>query len=109
MPLSVLKDIRKIYAGLNADEIRGAAWQDVNVGLMASSEAAYSRMERFLAPAAMESRERDQALRAAHRVDGPTTRFDFILCEPGLPVPRNGYVFESSEVGSLQAAIVAEH
>jgi len=109
MPLSVLKDIRKIYAGLNADEIRGAAWQDVNVGLMASSEAGYSRMERFLAPAAMEGRARDQALRAAHRVDGETTRFDFVLCEPGLPVPRNGYVFESDEGGSLPAAIVREH
>ena len=32
MPLSVLRDIRKIYAGLNADEIRAAAWRQLNVG-----------------------------------------------------------------------------
>ena len=38
MPVSVLKDIRKIYAGLNADEIRGSAHQDLNVGLVASNE-----------------------------------------------------------------------
>ena len=49
MPLSVLKDIRKVYAGLNADEIRGAAAQDLNIGLMASNPESYRRMEEFLA------------------------------------------------------------
>src|SRR5208337_4297100 len=47
MALSVLKDIRRIYAGLNADEIRGAAYRDLNIGLMAAGEPAYREMEEF--------------------------------------------------------------
>jgi hypothetical protein len=109
MPINVLKDIRKIYAALNADEIRGAAWQDLNVGLMASSEESRLRMERFLAPAAMENFARAQALRAIHPVDDSTNHFDFVLCEPGLPVPRNGYLFESDDSGSLVELIVTEN
>ncbi|HVW85143.1 MAG TPA: hypothetical protein VHB50_10705 [Bryobacteraceae bacterium] len=109
MPLSVLKDIRKIYAGLNADEIRGTAWQDVNVGLMASHRDVYDRMERFLAPPALDPYSRAQALRAIHPADGQPDRFDFVLCEPGIPVPRNGYTFESDGSGSLINAIVGEH
>lgn len=94
MPLNVLKDIRKVYASLNPDEIRGSAWQDLNVGLMASDEEAYLKMERFLAPPALDSMARSQALRSVHRVDGQPGRFDFVLCEPGIPVPENGFAFE---------------
>jgi len=109
MALSVLKDIRKIYAGLNADEIRGTAWQDLNVGLMAGHEESYQRMERFLAPPSMDGFARAQALRTIHPPDGSANRFDFVLCEPGIPVPRNGYYFESDLSGSLIDLIVEEH
>src|SRR6266481_2385488 len=101
MPLHVLKDIRKIYASLNADEIRGAAWQDLNVGLMAASEEGRRRMERFLAPPAMDNFARAQALRVVHPFDESPDSFDFVLCEPGMAVPRNGYLFESDDAGSL--------
>ena len=50
MPLSVLKDIRKIYAGLNAGGISQAAARQVSVGLVATSEDVYGDMEDFLAP-----------------------------------------------------------
>jgi hypothetical protein len=109
MALSVLKDIRKIYAGLNADQIRGAAWQDVSVGLLASSPDTYRRMERFLAPPASESLAQAQALRAIRPANGSRTRFDIVLCEPGVAVPRNGYTFESDDGGSLVKLIVAEN
>jgi len=109
MALNVLKDIRKIYTGLNADEIRGAAWQDVNVGLIATSDEGYRRMERFLAPPALDEFSRTQALRAVHPANGSANRFDFVLCEAGVPVPRNGYLFESNESGSLAELIVSEH
>lgn len=109
MPLNVLRDIRKIYAGLNADTIRGEAWQDLNVGLLAGSESACRRMEAFLAPPFMDSAARTQALRSIHRAEGATSRFDFILCEPGIPVPRNGYLFESDESDSLVTLIAGEN
>ncbi|MDP9171863.1 MAG: hypothetical protein M3N54_14700, partial [Acidobacteriota bacterium] len=101
MSLNVLKDIRKIYASLNTDEIRAAAWQELNVGLMASSEDAYVRMERFLAPPASDAHSRNQASRAVHRVDGSPAHFDFVLCEPGIPVPANGFSFEPLQANTL--------
>jgi hypothetical protein len=109
MALSVLKDIRKIYAGLNADGIRTAAEQEVNVGLLASDPENYRRMEQFLAPPAADLREQTRALRAARPVHGAPSQFDFILCEPGIAVPRNGYTFESDDMGSLVRLIVGEN
>ena len=61
MPLNVLRDIRKIYSGLNADSVRDEAWRDLNVGLLASDESGYKRMESFLAPSFMEKDARNQA------------------------------------------------
>ena len=63
MALTVLKDIRRIYAGLNADEIRGSAYHDLNVGLMAASEEGYQEMEQFLAPLWLDATARAEALR----------------------------------------------
>jgi hypothetical protein len=109
MPLNVLRDIRKIYTGLNADSIREEAWRDLNVGLLAADESGYNRMEAFLAPPFMERDARNQALRCIHPADGQPDRFDFVLCEPGIPVPRNGYLFESDQSDSLVNLIVTEH
>ncbi|HWF11702.1 MAG TPA: hypothetical protein VG297_24710 [Bryobacteraceae bacterium] len=110
MSLSVLKDIRKIYAGLNADEIRGAAHRDLNIGLMAATEEGRQEMESFLAPASMDAAARDEALRAVHLVDGsPRHRFDFVLCEAGVPAPANGYTFNPADTGSLLKTIATDH
>jgi len=114
MALSVLKDIRKVLSGLNADAIRGLAAQDVTVGLVASSEATLRRMEDFLAPPSIGSLARSQALRGVHRVDGSARHYDFVLCEPGRPIPPNGYHFEvggpeSSRNDSLIPLIVSEN
>ena len=108
--LAVLKDIRKIYAGLNADEIRGSAWRGLNVGLMAASEEGYLEMERFLAPLWLDAGARAEALRTIHRLDGaPRNRFDFVLCADGVPVPSNGYPFHAADTASTVKAIIADH
>jgi hypothetical protein len=109
MSLNVLKDIRKIYAGLNADEIRGAAFHDLKVGLMASSEAEYEAMEHFLAPLGLEPRMRLESLRAIHRVDGtPRNRFDFVLCAADVPLPANGYRFDPTNLDEMAKTIARE-
>ncbi len=110
MQLNVLKDIRKIYAGLNPEAIRLEAARDIQVGLMASDSETYGRMETFLAPAGSDI----QALRAVSSAAGTnpaeaSQRYDFVLCEEGIPVPRNGYVFESDETGSLARLILDEN
>ena len=109
MSLSVLKDIRKIYAGLNADEIRGAAFHDLKVGLMASSEQEYEAMEHFLAPLGLEPRMRLESLRAIHRVDStPRNRFDFVLCGTEVPLPASGYRFDPVNPDAMTRAIARE-
>ena len=109
MALSVLKDLRKIYAGLNAEGILTEAQRDVNVGLLASDPENYRRMEHFLAPTALDLTEQARALRAIRPVRGAPSQFDFILCEPGAAVPRNGFTFESDDTGSLVRLILNEH
>lgn len=109
MPLSVLKDIRKIYAGLNAEEIRGLAAQDVRVGLIAKSGAVFRKMQDFLAPPSLGGPAREHALRFVHSAESSPANFDFVLCEPGTPVPANGYLFEPGEAESLLPIIVAEN
>lgn len=107
MSLNVLKDIRRIYAGLNADEIRGSAYRDLSIGLMAESEEAYREMEEFLAPEWMEPAARAEALKSVYRVDGaPANRFDIVLCESGVPAPPHGYLFNPADTASMTKAIV---
>jgi len=108
--LSVLKDIRRIYAGLNADEIRGAAHHNLTVGLIAANEGGYHEMERFLAPESMSELDRAETLRTIQRVDGtPRNRFDFVLCEPGIPMSPNAYTFTPGDAASTTRTIAAEH
>lgn len=109
MSLTVLKDIRRIYAGLNADEIRGAAFHDLKVGLMAASEEQYQEMERFFAPPGLDPQTRAETLRTIHRVDGtPRDRFDFVLCADDIPLPANGYRFHAIDAHATAKAIVAD-
>jgi uncharacterized protein (DUF697 family) len=110
MSLTLLKDIRRIYAGLNADEIRGAAYHDLNVGLMAASEESYEDMEAFLAPFYLDQNLRSAALKSIHRIAGePRNRFDFILCADGVPRPANGYQFQPNDTEAMAKAIVSDH
>ena len=106
----VKRHSQNLSVGLNADEIRGTAWRDLNVGLMAASEESYEEMERFLVPYWLDERARDEGLRSIHRLDGtPRDRFDFVLCADGLPIPANGYQFHPMDTGSTVKAIIADH
>jgi len=107
MALSVLKEIRKIYAAVNADSIRAEAERELTVGLAASDEDTYRAMEEFLVPAGLPEPVRREALGRVHRLDGkPPAQYDFVLCEPGLPVPQNGYLFDPAAPSHAVAAIV---
>ena len=100
MSLSVLKDIRKIYAGLNANEVRLAAARELRIGLLATSENGWLEMKDFLLAGHRDLDARGQALRMLYRLspgigaeDGRRDDMDFVLVEPGLGLPRNGYPF----------------
>jgi hypothetical protein len=66
-------------------------------------------MEQFLAPPAADLAEQARALRAIRPVHGAPSQFDFVLCEPGVALPRNGFTFESDDTGSLVRLILNEH
>jgi hypothetical protein len=115
LSLGVLKDIRKIYAGLNAGEIRNTSAQPFAVGLVATSDDVYRDMEDFLVPPDLDPYTRSQALRMVYRLD-PAWKdqqqrdFNFLLCEPGVGLPRNGYLFDPrNPAEALIDAIVAEN
>jgi uncharacterized protein (DUF697 family) len=104
LSLGVLKDIRKIYAGLNANEVREASEREVRIGLLATSDAVYRDMEDFLVPAHLDPQARSQALQTITRLESlkgtAAQDFDVLLCEPGVGLPRNGYLFDPASVGS---------
>jgi hypothetical protein len=106
MPMSVLKDIRKIYAGLNAHEVRSAAVQDLRIGLLASSESVFRDMEDFLVPPHLDAAARGQALRMVYRLEKPHKEFDFILCEPGIGLPRNGFLFDPAGSAAADESMI---
>jgi len=110
VPIGVLKDIRKIYAGLNAGGIRVAADQTLSIGLVATSESVYRDMEDFLVPPHTNGYTRGQELRMIQRLDQPQNGFDILLCEAGVGIPRNGYLFDpAGSDGALIDSIVAEN
>jgi len=110
MPLSVIKDIRKIYAGLNADEIRGSAYQDLDIGLIAGSDAGYDALEDFLAPALMNDAARAEALRGVYRTEQtPDARPHFVLAAPGVPAPAGSFILDPSNPERTIRGIAATH
>jgi hypothetical protein len=110
MALEFLGDIRRVYSALNADEIRGTADQDVKVGLMATGEEGYRTLERALAPERADEYARLGALHSVYRAEhGSAGHFDFVLCEPGVPVPPNGYEFNAANPRATIAEVLADH
>lgn len=97
MAIGVLNDIRKIYNSLNASGIRSEAAQELAIGLLATSDEVYREMEAFLVPSHLHAEAREQALRMLYRLDQPSKDVDFLLCEPGIGLPRKGYLFDPSD------------
>lgn len=101
MALNVLKDIRRIYAGLNAGGIRSAANQELKIGLMAATEEGFQSMDRFLG-------SRGNTRRIENGASG-SSAFDLILHEPGLPVLPNGHTFDPGHSEDFINGIVDAH
>jgi len=117
MSLNVLKDARKVYAGLNADDIRASALKDLSIGLMATSEAGFLRLVEFLAPPSLDPESRARVLECLHPVNGELRNdgsleenFDFVLCEAGLALPPHGHSLDpASPSGTIREIAAAHH
>jgi uncharacterized protein (DUF697 family) len=65
---------------------------------VATSENVYRDMEDFLVPPHLDPYVRTQAMRMVYRLDRQHQDFDFLLCEPGAGLPRNGYLFDPARI-----------
>jgi hypothetical protein len=112
MSLQVLKEIRSAVANLNPNEVQAAAERPLNIGLVATSEAAFEAMEEFLLPPDKISyRKRVSAAAKVHRAGDPNLpdQCDVVLYEPGLPCPENAFSFCPDDPGETVRAILARH
>ncbi len=108
MSINVLKDIRKLFARVDAGQIRESAFRDVQIGLIAASPDDYRRMESFLVPRTLPVQSRARAQSSLRIVDDSATRYDVVLCGPGVPLPRNGFLFDQNSCESVVDLILAE-
>lgn len=110
MPMNVVKDIRRIYAGLNTEQIRDDAHRPVNAGLIAGSEPAFLALEEFLAPSWLGDAARQDILRTIRRVNGePHSQLDFLLAAPGMSAPRGAHIFDPSDPNLTLKEMAEEH
>ncbi len=109
MSLNVFNDIRKMFTRVDAGRIRQDALRDLSVGLMASSQDSESRMESFLAPPDLVAGQRDRALRSVRAVDDSPRSHDIVLCDPGVTLPPNGFLFEAGNPESLVDLVLHEN
>jgi hypothetical protein len=94
--MSILAQIKHAVSNLDPAEVRKTADQPLSVGLVATSAAAYTEMEKFLAPPREMSRERRaESLSMLHRSGDPgiPDRFDLVLYEYQLAPAENAFTF----------------
>lgn len=71
MARHILQQVRAAVANLNPNEVRQAAEQPLNIGLLASSDPGYESMVRFFCPDTITPGKFSECQRALHRVERP--------------------------------------
>jgi len=106
--LKTVKQVRAAISLLNPDEIVNRARRPIDIGLVASSAAAYDEMEEYLLPAYLPLEERTYLLDRLHRVTGPNTppSVDLILFEEGIDNPKGTYTFYRGHPADTAAEIL---
>ncbi|PYT35283.1 MAG: hypothetical protein DMG58_02490 [Acidobacteria bacterium] len=112
MSLQVFKEIRAAVANLDPAEVQAAADRPLRIGLLAASERGFAAMKEFLLPSEKVSeRKRAEGAALLDRALGsePPDHFDVVLCEQGLPCPRNGYTFFAGQPEETVCEVLAAH
>jgi hypothetical protein len=109
--LRILKQVRAATALLKPEDIRARSNRPVNIGLVASSGAAYAEMEEFLIPSGISREERLQVLGHLHRAGDPDAAHDvdLVLYEHGVPSDRGTYVFNREYPETTVEEILKQH
>ena len=106
----MIRDIKHAIGNLNPEEVRQTAGRPLAIGLVATSAAAYTAMEKFLAPPTEMSRDRRaEVLGMLHRAGDPgiPDRFDLVLYEHRLATAENAFSFHSYDAERTVKEILA--
>jgi hypothetical protein len=97
--MPMLTEIKRAITNLRPEEVRQASDRRIDVGLVATSAAAYTAMEHFLAPPDLSPDRRAETLSMLHRAGDPgiPERFDLVLYEHLLPRAENAFTFYSDD------------
>jgi uncharacterized protein (DUF697 family) len=109
--MNTLKQARSALSILNPEEMRRRADRDVHLGLVATSESGYNRLEDFLVPGDLPGSVRFEMLRRVHRAtdsDVPS-QVDFVLYEPGLNGPKGAFTVNPRAPEETSAEILHAH
>jgi hypothetical protein len=108
--MSMLRGIRDAIRNLNPDEVRQAAGKRLEIGLVATSAAGYTAIEKFLAPLAISRERRAEVLSMLHRAGDPgiPERFDLTLYEHQLAPAENAFSFYSYDTERTVKEVLAE-
>ena len=109
--MNTLKQARSAFSMLNPDEMRRRAERDVHVGLVATSESAYNRLEELLVPGDLPGGVRFEMLRRVHRAsdsDVPA-KVDLVLYEPGLKAHEGAYTLDRHAPEETVSEIIHNH
>src|SRR5438067_12030307 len=98
MSMSMLRELKQALANLRPHEVRETAERRLEIGLVATTAAGYTAMEKFLAPPSEVSRERRaEVLSMLYRAGDPgiPDRFDLVLYDQQLAPAENAFTFYS--------------
>jgi uncharacterized protein (DUF697 family) len=106
--LKTLKQARVAMSLLNPEEILKRARRPLQIGMVASSPAAYAEMEEYLLPLTLPLEERTYLLDKLHRVadTGTPDTVDLILFEEGIPAPKGTYTFHRTNPAATMTEIL---
>jgi|SRR5579883_84078 len=111
--LTLLKQVKDAVSNLNPNEVRAMADRPFTIGLTASSNAAYERMEQFLVPP-NDPADRDKPLQLGRIVyrkgaPGAPTSFDIELAEEGILKPRHAISFNLDQPDNMIKKVLDAH
>jgi len=93
--IQLIKQARAAFGLLNPEEVRRRAARQIHVGLVASSEQAYTEMEEFLVPTAMPREQRIDLMGYVHRAGDANVpaKVDIVLYDENLQPAKSAYSF----------------
>jgi hypothetical protein len=96
MSTRILSQIREAIEQLNPADVRETAERRLVIRLNAAGSAGYAAMEDFLAPRTISHEKRLELIHFLYRAGDPGVPglIDLDIYEPGLPAPKDGFVFD---------------